>query len=91
MFRLIERILLIVTVLILLCALFLTLPFNKVFLSLGVMSIYSHRNVHEYVQACSGMTPEIPGGLKTAKSDWYPKVLCYYADDFSPLRERVLS
>ena len=82
MFRLIERILLIVTVLILLCALFLTLPFNKVFLSLGVMSIYSHRNVHEYVQTGSGLTPEIPGGLKTAKSEWYPKVLCYYADDF---------
>lgn len=82
MFRLIERILFIVTVLILLCALFLTLPFNKVFLSLSIMNVYSHRNAKEYAQADFGLTLEIPGGLKTTKRDWYPKLLCYYADDF---------
>lgn len=64
------------TVILILLILILTPPF-AVFRSVAVMAPYSIYHSHKSVQAQKGFDIDIPGGLSTPGSDWYPFVMTF--------------
>lgn len=64
------------TVMLILLILILTPPF-AVFRSMAVMAPYSAYHSHKSVQAQKGFDIDIPGGLSTPGSDWYPFVMTF--------------
>lgn len=54
---------------------FLCSPLAPFLCSLGVMQIYSRQNEKESLLATEEIRLEIPGGLTTLRSDWYPFVM----------------
>lgn len=61
--------------------LFLLSPAANVFYSMAVMSVYSKMNEADSLMATEGITLSIPGGLATLRSDWYPFVMTFCADN----------
>lgn len=56
---------------------FIISPLSGYVLSLGVMSVYSGIHERESIMAEKGIELEIPGGLETAETDWYPFVMTF--------------
>lgn len=75
--RLAEKLLLIVTILTVLLAFFLMVPFNKILLSMGVMHFYDKSEKEGSLIDTENIDIDIPGGRETDEKDWYPLVLTY--------------
>ena len=78
MIRIIEKVLLIVTVILVLVALLLMAPFNKIFLSMTVMHFYSDSCEKDALTATEGIELNIPGGDATSERDWFPFVMTFH-------------
>lgn len=60
--------------------LFLFSPLSHVFYSMAVMSVYSPLCKRSSLLATENIHLSIPGGLSTLKSDWYPFVMTFEAN-----------
>jgi len=61
--------------------LFCLSPVANVFYSMAVMGVYSAMNEKTSLLATEGIDLTIPGGLTTARSDWYPFVMTFEANN----------
>ena len=61
--------------------LFCLSPFSRVFYSMAVMGIYSKLNKETSLLKSEEITLSIPGGLTTLRSDWYPFVMTFEANN----------
>lgn len=61
--------------------LFCLSPAANVFYSMAVMGIYSKINEADSLMKTENINLFIPGGLTTLRSDWYPFVMTFTADD----------
>lgn len=61
--------------------LFCLSPAANVFYSMAVMGIYSKINEAESLMTTEEIDLHIPGGLSTLRSDWYPFVMTFEAND----------
>lgn len=61
--------------------LFFLSPAANVFYSMAVMCIYSSHCKRESLLATEGIELSLPGGLTTLRSDWYPFVMTFTADE----------
>lgn len=61
--------------------LFCLSPFSRVFYSMAVMGIYSKMNEKTSLLTSEEITLSIPGGLTTLRSDWYPFVMTFEANN----------
>ena len=74
----IDKILIIFTASLLLLTLLLTAPITRVLYSTAIMSVYSHICEKDSLLASEQIDLQIPGGLMTAKSDWFPLVMTFH-------------
>ena len=72
-----DKILITVTSVILAITLFVTMPPFKLFINMGVMSVYSSICEKDGLTAEEGINIHIPGGLSTLKRDWFPFVMTF--------------
>ena len=61
--------------------LFCLSPFSHVFYSMAVMGIYSKMNEKTSLLASENLSLSVPGGLSTLRSDWYPFVMTFEANN----------
>jgi len=61
--------------------LFLLSPFANVFYSMAIMGVYSKMNEADSLMKTEDIKLSIPGGLTTLRSDWYPFVMTFTADN----------
>ncbi len=67
--------------LIALLLLFCLSPLANVFCSMAVMGVYSKTNEADSLLASESINLSIPGGLSTLRSDWYPFVMTFNANN----------
>lgn len=56
-------------------------PFSRVFYSMAVMSVYSRMCEKNSLPKTEEINLSVPGGLVTLKSDWYPFVMTFEANE----------
>lgn len=61
--------------------LFLLSPVSTVFYSMAVMGVYSKINEADSLMKTEGIDLFVPGGLTTLRSDWYPFVMTFEANN----------
>lgn len=61
--------------------LFCLSPVSRIFSSMAVMSIYSKRNETTSLLNSENINLSVPGGLTTLRSDWYPFVMTFEANN----------
>ncbi len=61
--------------------LFCLSPLSRVFYSIAVMGIYSKMNEKTGLLETEGIELSVPGGLSTLRSDWYPFVMTFEANN----------
>ena len=78
MIRVVEKILIVLTAIVVLLATFLMPPFNKVLISMTVMHFYSASCAEEALPASEGIELNIPGGGESEAHDWFPFVMTFH-------------
>lgn len=61
--------------------LFCLSPISRVFYSMAIMSVYSKMNEKTSLLESEEIHLSVPGGLSTLRSDWYPFVMTFEADN----------
>ena len=61
--------------------LFCISPFSRVFYSMAVMGVYSKLNKDTSLLNSEDIDLSVPGGLTTLRSDWYPFVMTFEANN----------
>lgn len=61
--------------------LFCLSPFSRLFYSMAVMGVYSKMNETTSLLSTEDITLSVPGGLSTLRSDWYPFVMTFEANN----------
>lgn len=73
-----RRILILFTASLLFFTLVFTAPFTRVFYSAIIMAVYSDICERESLLVSEEIDLDIPGGLTTIKSDWFPLVMTFH-------------
>lgn len=76
--RFFEKIILILTSILLLLALLIMPPFSKKLIAMGVMGVYSSACEKEALTSTEGIALSIPGGNASSDGDWFPFVMTFH-------------